>query len=280
MQEDAGIFFHSLLLNSKFLMSIDYNKEKWGELDVEYLIIDSQEYIVFIDSKNDLDWITTDEYDNQGHKDISKHNEVMNLVALHECKPIGDFDIKTRLDYKRLLGEAIARSLGHDYTKATHILQHADNYIKERGKELSRKWYLAQSGKTTAILVFIGVLAWIFRINVISLLGIKVFYFGLSMIAGAMGALLSIIFRMGKENLDCLAGKKIHELESTYRIIAGMLSAFLGSLLIRADLFLPIFSKVNSTEIAIILVGFVAGMSERFAPSILTKIENGNSNKK
>lgn len=260
-------------------MKPDYDEEKWGWLDVKYLIVDTQEYIVFIDSEYDIDWKTTDKYDGEGHKDLSKHNDVMNTVALYECKPISDFDEKTRLDYKRLLGEAVARSLSHDYVKATNILQHAYSYLKDRGKELSRKWYLYQSGKITAIFFFIGVFAWIFREYAIAVIGIKAFYFFLSMISGALGAFLSIIFRMGNENLDCLAGREIHKLESTCRIIAGMLSAFFGALLVRADLFLPIFSKIDSIEVAVVLVGFVAGMSERFAPSLLAKVENGNSKK-
>ena len=179
-----------------------------------------------------------------------------------------------------MLGESVARSLGDDYIKANSMLTHADNFIKERGKELSRKWYLHQSGKLTAILFSIGVILWIGREYSIAIVGTKAFYFSLSMISGSLGALLSIVFRMGNENLDCLAGKKIHEIESTYRVIAGMLSAFLGSLLVSTNLFLPLFSKIDNINLSIILVGFVAGMSERFAPSILTKVENGNSIKK
>ncbi|MEE7626932.1 hypothetical protein V3O24_12230 [Methylobacter sp. Wu8] len=256
-------------------MSIDYDEKKWGKLNLKLLVIDTEHYIVFIDNEEYLDWITSKEYDSKGHKDNSKHNEVMNMVALLECKPIDHFDKKTKLDFKRLLGEAIARSLSHDYPKAEHILQHTESYIKDRGKELSRRWYLDTAGKTTAVCLLIGVYAWIFREYSIGVFGIKAFYFGLSMVAGALGALLSIIFRMGKENLDCLAGREIHEIESMYRIIAGMLSAFLGSLLVRTDLFLPVFSKANNIEMAVVLVGFIAGMSERFAPSISTKIENG-----
>ena len=49
-------------------MSTDYDKEKWGALDIKHLIIDTKDYIVFIDNDLDLDWITTTDYDSRGHK--------------------------------------------------------------------------------------------------------------------------------------------------------------------------------------------------------------------
>ncbi|PKD39516.1 hypothetical protein CWO84_15030 [Methylomonas sp. Kb3] len=261
-------------------VSTDYNADKWGKLEtLKVLVLDTEHFIVFIDHDYDLDWITSDEYDAKGHKDISKHHDVVNKIALLECKPLSHFDEKTIVNYKRLLGEALARSLKDDYAKALNILEHAEGYIKERGSELARKWYLDTAGKTTLMIFLVGIYVWIFRASCIEIFGKNVLYLYLSMVSGALGALLSIIFRMGKESLDCLAGKEIHQRESIFRIIAGMLSAYLGALLVSADLFLPVFSKVNKGEVALVLVGFIAGMSERLAPSILGKIENGNLGK-
>lgn len=283
MRDAAVTIFHFALPHKVDSMegSTDYNADKWGKLDtLKVLVLDTEHFIVFIDHDNDLDWITSDEYDAKGHKDISKHHDVVNKIALLECKPLNHFDDKTIVNYKRLLGEALSRSLKDDYVKALNILEHAEGYIKDRGSELARKWYLDTAGKTTIIILIVGIYAWMFRVSCVEIFGKTAFYLYLSMVSGALGALLSIIFRMGKENLDCLAGKEIHERESIFRIVAGMLSAYLGALLVSADLFLPVFSKVNKTEVALVLIGFIAGMSERFAPSILGKVENGNLGKK
>ncbi|NOS89668.1 MAG: hypothetical protein HOP34_14210 [Methylococcaceae bacterium] len=262
-------------------MSIDYNKEKWeklhGTMYVKVLVIETENYIVFLDPDFDLDWVTTKEYDDKGHDNNTKHNDILNKVALLECKPTNCFDEKTRLNYKRLLGEALARSLGHDYVRAGNILEKAESYIKERGKELARQWYLDRAGKTVILFLAVGIFAWVFRECVIGIIGRTVFILSLAVIAGALGALLSIIFRMGKEGLDCLSGKEAHQLESMYRIIAGMLSALLGALLVQSGIVLPVLSKVNNVEVGTILIGFIAGMSEQFAPSMMQKIENGNS---
>ena len=254
-------------------MSVDYNKDKWGPLDLKYLILDTEEFIVFIDNSNDLDWITSKEYDEKGPNSLEKHHEILNIVALLECKPIIHLSEDNQSNYKRLLGEALARSLKHDYKKASAILIHAETFLNDRGKEISRQWYLTRAGVTSLIITVIGATLWIFRDTTIKVLGDSVFLIILTMIAGGLGALLSIIFRLGKESIDCLAGKKLHELESTYRIIAGMLSALLASLLVRSEMFLPVFSKMNHVALSMIAIGFIVGMSERFAPSILAKLE-------
>lgn len=224
-------------------MSEDYNKTKWGTLDLKYLILDTEDFIVFIDNVNDLDWITTKEYDEKGHKSAEKHHETLNMVALLECKPLDHLSENNQLNFKRLLGEALARSLKHDYKKASSIIDHAEKFLIDRGKEISRQWYLNKAGTTSLIIFTIGVLLWVFRSFCIELLGNSAFMISLAMVSGGLGAFLSIIFRMGNESIDCLAGKKLHELESMYRIIAGMLSALMASLLVRSEIFFACFFK-------------------------------------
>lgn len=254
-------------------MNPDYNKDKWGPLDLKYLIIETDEFVVFIDNNNYLDWITTKEYDAEGPQSSEKHHETLNIVALLECKPIVALSENDIVNFKRLLGEALARSLKHDYKKASSILVHAENFLIDRGKEVSRKWYLNRAGLTSLIIFTIGVILWVFRAISVKVLGESAFVITLSMVSGGLGALLSIIFRLGNESTDCLAGKELHELESMYRIVAGMLSALLSSLLVLSEMFLPVFSKMSHVDLSMIAIGFIAGMSERFAPSILSKLE-------
>jgi len=254
-------------------MSVDYDQEKWGVLNLRHLILDGQGFIVFIDNENDLDWITSAEYDEKGHEKPEKHNEILNAVALLECKPTTHLSVTNLISFKRLLGESLARSLAHDYKKAAEILLHAENYLIDRGKELSRQWYLTRAGLTTAVILVLGIILWLFRDFSSKTLGALFFSTCLCMVAGALGALLSIIFRMGKENFNCLSGKSLHELESSDRVVAGALSAFLVSMLVRSEMFLPMLLKINNTELAVITLGFIAGMSEKFAPSILAKLD-------
>lgn len=253
-------------------MAVDYNEVKWGELELKYLVIDSQEYIVFIDKENQLDWITSDEYDANGHADLSKHNSILHQVAVLECKPNGDLSEKIILDFKRLLGEALSSSFSGEYDTAEKILVDAAQFIKDRGEEQSRQWYLSSAGLCTLAILVAGVIAWLLRDYLTPLVGKTFFISSIAMTAGALGALLSIIMRMGEEKLDIHAGKTIHELESIYRIFAGMLSAFLVVLAVSSEAIFPGLSKVNNPNIFLIFIGFVGGMSERLAPSISSKI--------
>lgn len=261
-------------------MDIDYNIEKWGKLPLRHLIVESEEYIVFVDNELDIDWMTSKEYDSKGHKDSTKHNNILSQVAVLECKPNGSLSEKATLDFKRLLGESLALSFDSDYDTAASVLIKAEEYLESRGKELSRKWYLTTAGKVTSIVLGIGVVIWIFRNFFISFVGTTFFIVFLAMVAGSVGALLSIIMRMGNENLDIHAGKELHQLESMYRIIAGMISAILAALAIDSGLIFSILGNAKNINHGIVLIGFLAGMSERFAPSISAKLENKQTNTK
>ena len=141
--------------------------------------------------------------------------------------------------------------------------------------------FLVSCGLTTSISLIIAKLFWLFREQLIFNIGNTAFFIVLSVLIGSFGALLSVILRMGKTTLDFNASKKLHYLEGFSRVIAGMLSAFIVALCIKTGILLPIFSKIENTNIAIILGGLIAGTSERFAPSIINKLDGiSNSNKK
>lgn len=255
-------------------MNIDYNIAKWGKLPVKHLVIDTDDFIVFIDEALDLDWITSKAYDSRGHTDSKTHAYILNRVALLECRPNGYFTEKITLDFKRLLGEGLSRALSGEYDLAKQMIDDSEEYLDSRGKELSRTWYLRTAGQTCIIILAITLILWPFHEKINSTWGRDTTLFMTVMFYGAFGALLSIIMRTGKENFDCHAGEAIHKLESRYRIIAGMLSALVFSLAIKAHLILPSFLANSDSHYSLFMFSFICGMSERIAPSITTKIEH------
>jgi F0F1-type ATP synthase assembly protein I len=78
---------------------------------------------------------------------------------------------------------------------------------------------------------------------------------------------------MGNTNLDFNANNELHYMEAASKIIAGMISGFLIGLSIKSGILLPIFNNINSTHLAMILGGLIAGLSERLVPSIIQKID-------
>ena len=246
----------------------NYDAIKWGTKDVKYLVIETDGYIVYIDSSNTLDWQTSDNYDKDNLHNQAGRQKTLSQIGLLECRPNSHFPERFTLDFKRLLGEALACALEGEFDTASGILANAEDYLKNRSEEISREWYLTEAGKTVAIILVMGIAIWIFRDTVKSMIGHLAFQLVLTAVAGAMGALLSIIMRMGGEKLDCHVGKNIHELESRYRVIAGMLSAIFVYLAVNSGL---AFSLAEKGGAGLLFIGFLAGLTERLAPSISAK---------
>ena len=246
----------------------DYDEAKWGVMDVKYLVVETDGYIVFVDSSNTLDWQTSEEYERDNSQSQSGRQKTLSQIGILECKPNTHFPEKFSLNFKRLLGEALACALEGEFDTASGILTNAEIYLKNRSEEISRDWYLTEAGKTVAVILVMGVAIWIFRDAAKSVIGGFAFQLVLTAVAGAMGALLSIIMRMGGEKLDCHVGKNIHELESRYRIVAGMLSAIFGYLAGKSDLGFYFADKGGA---AFLFIGFLSGLTERLAPSISAK---------
>lgn len=253
----------------------------WPDLPIKYLIIASKKYIVFLDEENDLDWQTTEEFDNRPltTEEKKEYNQVKNDIDSSESIPLNYLDEKVVISFKKQVGEALIRAFECDFDNARKMIKLAQEYILKRSIEQSRYMFLISCGSTSFISISFFILFWLFRNFLLPITGESVFYVALSSLIGALGALLSVILRMGKAHLDYNASKKLHYLEGSSRIIAGIISALIVSLCIKTQVLLPIFTKIESANIAMILGGLIAGSSERFAPSIINKLD-GVTNKK
>jgi hypothetical protein len=254
----------------------DYKKQ-WPDLDIQHLIISTKNYIVFIDSDLDVDWLTSKKYDSKGHADLERYNKILNYSAEMECIPNDHHDEKIRLNYKRMIGEAIARALDDDYQNAEEMLKKASKYIYDRNVETSRYWYLLASSISGVFCIIISLGLWIFRNFSNEVLGINGLYLCIFSLAGGIGALLSITQRIGKSTLNCESGKNLHYLEGFSRILAGIISALFISLLIKSGYILPIIKSSPNMNLAILFVSIFSGASERLAPSIITQMDKNKN---
>jgi hypothetical protein len=253
-------------------------RDEWSHIKPLLLILSTQEYIVFIDQEEDVNWETNPDFDEETLKDphysLQKQNSILNGEALLEATPTGNFDHPTRLSFKRLLGEAIARSFDYDYQGAEEMLASASQYIQARSEEKSRFWYLSASFLMAGAFLVVGVAFWIYREHMSLVLSPSGTLLALSSVVGAMGALLSVIWRSGSLQFDASAGRNLHYLEATSRICAGALSGFLVALAVKYDLILTAFSRDGNLEGVMMLAAFAGGTSERLAGSIISKFES------
>ncbi len=177
-----------------------------------------------------------------------------------------------------MVGEGVARSLDHDYETANTILDNARSYIADRNVEASRYWQLV----TACVLGLLGALSglelWALRGWLTLVWGELVYFLVLAGVAGSLGAVLSMIFRMGHSFPTSEAPRKLHVLEATSRVFAGCLSGLLVAGSIRSGLILSVLKDSGQTNLAMLLAAMASGASERWAPSLIAKIE-GSSDK-
>lgn len=205
-----------------------------------------KEFIVFINHDINVDWKTSDEYDKTGPADVQRHNEIMNYASRIEFIPSSRHDLDIRVNFKSMIGEAIARSFDHDYENAWKMLKDAEEYIRERNAEKSRYWYLSASGMTALSISVVGYIGWYFRHDLVPALGPTAFFLSLSGTAGAPGALFSVIMRLGKTKMNPDAGKNLHYWEGFYRVVAGCISALLRATAVKLELLIPGIFTNNS----------------------------------
>ncbi len=256
----------------------DYEKQ-WPGLPIKYLILSCDDFIVFIDHENDLDWKKSDDFSavKLSDEDTASYNRVMNEISFSENIPCDNLEEKLVLNFKRQLGEALVRNFQHDFINAQRMIDIAAHYITDRNAEKSRFLLLVACSTVTGIVVGAGVIFWLCRASMQQIFSVTVFYILLAIAAGALGAFLSVILRIGKVELNCHASKALHNMEGATKIFAGMISAFLVALCIKCEIILPVFSNIEATHYAMILGGLIGGAAERLAPSIIQTLGNNKN---
>jgi hypothetical protein len=252
----------------------DFWRDKVENFDSIYLIRSAEPYVVWIDKDGDVDWMTTDEYDQRGAADQQKHNVILSNAAVLECTPCHGLSVEAQKHFKRLVGEALSYNFEDDYQTAQQMLNEARTYIRARAEEISRRWYLSASAGMASIMIVLGLLIWICREPISAVLTENFIWLSLAAVAGSCGALLSVIWRSGQLKFDCSAGKALHYLEGASRIWAGALSGVVVALAVKSGFVLAPLTSSGNTMAVIMLAAFAAGAGERLATSIISTLES------
>jgi hypothetical protein len=247
-------------------------EERWKNCPIEHLVLATDDFVVFLDPELDVDWSTSAEYDAKGLKDRKRHNMILNEAARIEATPCEGLSLAMKTHFKRLIGEAIARSLDNDYRSAETALASAAAYALARSQETSRFWYLSASYAMAAPFLAAGCILWVFRSGAREILGDGAFWLFLCGVAGALGALFSVITRAGKQTTDCSAGHRLHYLEGGSRIWAGVLSGSLVGLAVRSGVILGPLAGADRMVPIMLMAALAAGTGERLASSLISDL--------
>lgn len=256
---------------------------KWPDLPVKHLVYfrDHPEvgaYIVFIDHVDDLDWRRDDkaeEFTKSANYDCHVSELQSEVSALEPLVKNWPTDVKCSA--KRILGEALATVFGCDRDNAWRAIKKAKQFIRDKGREVSRYWTLKACTAAAGIAGTAGLLAVWQSAALTRTFGHTAYLLFLAAAAGAVGALLSVILRLGNLIFDTSAEKRLHYAEGVTRIIAGAISGALVGALVKIGVFLPVFTQTEHLTTAICAAALIAGASERMVPTIIAKLETTES---
>lgn len=250
--------------------------DKWAHIIANLIVTSNAGYIVYI-GKTNLHWETTPEYDQKFRADekfeLTKHNSVFsNATVLQAAAARKEFSSEAREELLCMNGNALTCTFELDYVGAENALNYARQFLRERSDEISRSWYMSASFAMALGFMVTGLIIWIQRARLQDILGMTIIWLIVAAAAGAMGALLSVILRSGRLNVDPSSGRLLHYLEGASRIWAGSLSAIVVAVASKAGLVLGALGGANK-EYLLLLAAIAAGASERLATSIISRID-------
>jgi hypothetical protein len=244
---------------------------RWSQHDADVVVLLRRrpEFIVYLDKNFDVDWENTDEYAQELRDDKINVAMIQGRITCLEAIPVDHLPVSIKRAFRSILGEAMCAAFEKKQKDAEALLEKAEEFISARNHEHARQWYVWASSIATAVAVaatwiVMNSYVWIHpdaaaaRVNIAA-----------AGIGGSVGALLSILLRIGRAPLDPAAGKVVHRLEGTARVCVGIIGATIVLAAIRAGLFLP---QLKETP-GIVLACLVAGASERLASTIIERVE-------
>ena len=236
---------------------------------IQYRIDETKQegFIVFLDEEYDIDWVDTrtdyfsDEEENVKQQWIAK----LDAVHMEPCSNISEED---RLTFKKKLAIGYELVMVKCFGDVQAVIEECYRFVKSRNREVSRSLFLVASAPMAIIAIAVIIL----DIDVIKWHQAWVTGF----CTGILGAFVSIWTRYGKKSMTGLSSRWLHIAEALCRLLVGAIFALVaifavkcGLLLSNIDVSLMIYTSA--------LIGFVAGFSERFVPSLVEKIAKDES---
>jgi hypothetical protein len=122
-------------------------------------------------------------------------------------------------------------------------------------------------------IVVAGMFVWIYRDSIEAFFGEGSVLVMESCVMGSIGALLSVIWRTGKLEIDSSNDKSKHYLEAGIHIIAGAISGLIVGLAVKYQLFLSAFAGEDRLSGIMMIAALASGTSERFVTSIFSTLQ-------
>lgn len=266
--------------NDQKIEKMAFSTLKAGEVDPELnkkirrVIIQHDDFLVYLDEDLEAQWHVADT------RDTPHFGKVLNAVAdvalrseflRNEKNEVATFE-RIRL----LTCEAIARVIDDmDESAAWYAIERANDVIAQKGAAFSRAWYYLPAQQFAAGLFAFALFVWVSRrvgFPWDSLVGRTALELLFCAVAGAVGALVSILTRVHHIKLDVMSGKAAHHIEACGRIFVGMTAATSFCLAMKTGWVSILHGDTHSVTF-LALLGLICGASERLVPNFLSKFD-------
>ncbi|PYI90332.1 MAG: hypothetical protein DME97_17695 [Verrucomicrobia bacterium] len=245
----------------------------WKPLPIKRLIFATTEFIVYLGADGHLGWQTMSSIDIAlnalAPAEVGAvHNRSTEICAM----PIEHLTDSQQENFRLMMGEGFARLFSLDPKNALQMMNAAGAYVSARNQEIARGWQLKGTAWIAAAFFILASIAWLARSALRPKLGELPFILLLGVCAGAVGALFSVLTRLGTNSLDPSAGERLHLLEGGARVVAGAIGAIFAVLAVHLSLILGMLKTFGHP--ALIFIALIAGASERLVPTIIKKTED------
>ena len=267
-------FFKKHRLNKTTKIRSNFKIPEWAhEIEDSYFDIVRiyKNFVVFLDHRLEIDWITSDEYDSKIND--SKNGWVdINLIASHIrliYVEIPEYTTQEKKKHISLhLGEALVAALHNNNILANNIIQDVKTSVAESSAQDIRKQVLAACSICIAC-ALIG-LTTIEINNYLQSNNFLIYYrkYTICFFVATLGTIVSIFLKSTNiADNQRVNDKYALRLEVYFKILSGSIFGCIALELSKAGM-IPVNTENNS---AIYIFSFISGFAERFIPDILTK---------
>lgn len=231
---------------------------------IQYKIDETKQegFIVFLDKDHDVDWVDTRTNFFTENEEKLKQQWLAKLDAVH-MEPCTNISLEDRLTFKKKLAIGYELVMVKCFDDIQPVIDECYKFVKSRNKDVSRSLFIM----TSAPIAIIAIAVMAYNIDVAKWHPAWVTGF----CTGILGAFVSIWTRYGKTAMTGLSSKWLHYAEAACRLLVGAIFALVAIQAVKCGLLL---SSIDASLLiyTCALIGFVAGFSERFVPSLVEKI--------
>jgi hypothetical protein len=248
--------------------------EHWAALQVGYLILETEDFIVFLDEVGEIDWSTKDEFDKTypHAKDLAA---IRNRLEQLQDADGGRLSADSTRRFRCMVGGALARAFDGHIQEAKDALDKAETFVLARTRAAARYSYFIAGAACLGIVLILTLALWAIRDPLTRAFGPSFVEMTVAAGAGATGAFFSMLLQMRSAPIDPASEKHQQYADASARILMGMIGAIVVALFVRAGIVFPQLKPsldAPASYSGLLLACIVSGASERLAPALIDRI--------